>query len=103
MLARVWRTNSSSASAALRQEQREWMLFDRNSEGAPDWQVADPHLRGQKKGEYVPNRGYAIPLGRSEILLSVIGPKGLLTPLQGAPRPLLLKLHRESTFHDLEY
>jgi hypothetical protein len=24
-------------------------------------------------------------------------------PLQGAPRPLLLKLHRESTFTDLDY
>jgi len=84
-------------------EQHEWMLFDRNSEGVLDWQVADPQLRGQRKGEYVPDRGYAVPLGRSEILLTTIGPRGLVTPLQGAPRPLLLKLHRESTFQDLEY
>jgi len=65
--------------------------------------VADAHLRGQWKGEFVPERGYAVPLGRSEILLSVTGPRALVTPLQGAPRPLLLKLHRESTFQDLEY
>ncbi len=84
-------------------EQHDWMLFDRKSEGTKDWQVDDPQLRGKLKGEYVPERGYAVPLGRSEILLSVIGPKGLVTPLQGTPRPLLLKLHRESTFVDLEY
>ena len=84
-------------------EQHDWMLFDRNSKGAKDWQVADPLLRGQVKGDFVPERGYAVPLGRSEILLSVTGPRALVTPLQGAPRPLLLKLHRESTFHDLEY
>lgn len=84
-------------------EQHDWMLFDRNSEGVKDWQVADAHLRGRMKGEFVPERGYAVPLGRSEILLSVTGPRALVTPLQGAPRPLLLKLHRESTFQDLEY
>lgn len=84
-------------------EQHEWVLFDRHSEGVQDWQVADPQLRGRRKGEYVPDRGYAVLLGRSEILLATIGPRGLMTPLQGTPRPLLLKLHRESTFQDLEY
>lgn len=84
-------------------KEHEWVLFDRNSEGVKDWQVADIHLRGQRKGEFVPERGYAVPLGKSEILLSVTGPRALVTPLQGAPRPLLLKLHRESTFQDLEY
>lgn len=84
-------------------DQHDWMLIDRNSKGTQDWQVADPQLRGKLKGDYVPDRGYAVPLGRSEILLTTIGPRGLMTPLQGAPRPLLLKLHRESTFQDLEY
>ena len=72
-------------------EDHDWMLFDRNSTG----------LNG--KGKYVPDRGYAVPLSRSEILLSVTGPRELKTPQQGAPHPLLLRLHRESTFQDLEY
>jgi hypothetical protein len=84
-------------------EKHDWILFDRKSEGIRDWQIADPNQRGLQKGEYVPERGYAVPLGRFEILLTTIGPRGLMTSIQGAPRPLLLKLHRESTFEDLEY
>ncbi len=72
-------------------EDHDWLLFDRNSAG----------LSG--KGKYVPDRGYAVPLSGSDILLSVTGPRELKTPLQGAPHPLLLHLHHESTFHDLEY
>jgi hypothetical protein len=37
------------------------------------------------------------------MLLSVTGPFDIKLPFQGLPRPLLLKLHRESTFTDLEY
>jgi hypothetical protein len=84
-------------------DRHDWVLFDRDSEGVQDWQVTDPELRGQRKGQFVPQRGYAVPIGRSEILLSVVGPMALVTPLQAAPHPLLLKLHRESTFQDLEY
>jgi hypothetical protein len=84
-------------------DDHDWLLFDRNSEGARDWQSPDPALRGRVKGKYVPERGYAIPLGHRETLLTVIGPRGLITPQQGAPRPLLLTLHRESTFVDTEY
>ena len=72
-------------------EEHGWVLFDRNSTG----------VRG--KGKYVPDRGYAVPLSRSDILLSVAGPQEIKTPLQGVPHPLLLHLHHESTFHDLEY
>ena len=84
-------------------EHHPWMLFDCNRVEVEGRNQADPSLRAQRKGEFVPDRGYAVPLSRWEILLSVIGPKGLTTSLQGAPRPLLLKLHRESTFQDLEY
>src|SRR5439155_18945750 len=38
-----------------------------------------------------------------EMLVSVTGPRELKVPTQGAPQPLLLKLHRESTFTDLDY
>lgn len=72
-------------------EDHDWVLFDRNSMG----------ISG--KGTFVPERGYAIPLSRSEILLSVTGSRDLKTMLQSVPNPLLLCLHRESTFRDLEY
>jgi hypothetical protein len=84
-------------------EDHSWYLLDRNSAGKQDWIVRDAFLRGRIKGECVPERGYAVPLGRYEILLTVTGPRELRTPLQGVPHPLLLKLHPESTFHDLEY
>ncbi len=76
-------------------EEHDWVLFDRNNAGVPERQTT--------KGECVPERGFAVPLDRSEILLTVTGPRQLKTPLQGAPHPLLLRLHRESTFQDLEY
>jgi len=84
-------------------EDHDWLLFDKASLGVKDWAIADQHLRGRMKGEYVPERGYAVPLSKSEILLSVTGPSQLKSPLHGAPRPLVLHLHRESTFTSLEY
>lgn len=84
-------------------EDHDWVLFDRNSKGVQDWRTADPRLRGKWKGACVPDRGYAVPLGQRAILLCTTGPKELKTPLQGAPRPLVLNLHAESTFQDLEY
>jgi hypothetical protein len=84
-------------------EAHDWVLFDRNGAGVQDWASGDPRLRGRWKGEWVPDRGYAVPLGERAMLLCTTGPRELKSPLQGAPRPLLLNLHRESTFVDLEY
>jgi hypothetical protein len=73
-----------------------------------DWAVFDQASRGRSsgravRGRFVPGRGHAIKIGRREMLLSVTGPFDMKLPFQGLPRPLLLKLHRESTFTDLEY
>jgi hypothetical protein len=72
-------------------DEHEWMLFDQNSDGY------------KERGRGVPDRGHAVEVSRSEMLVSVAGPREMKLPLQGLPRPLLLKLHRESTFTDLEY
>ena len=72
-------------------DEHDWALFDQNSEG----------YRG--RGQHVPRRGHAVRVSRSEMLVSVTGPHDMKLPLQGVPRPLLLKLHRESTFSDLDY
>jgi len=76
-----------------------WKLFDLNSKGIFDWE------NGQKriKGEYVPYRGCYVPLGPKASLLSLTGPHQLKTHLQGCPEPLLISLHKESTFSSLDY
>lgn len=76
----------------------EWMMFDRAGSGISSWATS-----GRAKGYYVPDRGYAVPIGTHEMLLSVSGPMDLKSALHGAPKPLLLMLHRESTFTDIEY
>ena len=76
---------------------------------AHDWMLLDPDNtglergRGRFQGAGIPRRGLAVPLGRHELLVTVHGPRDLKTATQGAPRPLLLKLHRESTFDDIHY
>ena len=72
-------------------DDHDWLLFDQHSSG----------YNGRGKG--VPGRGHAIKVSRSEMLISVTGPRDMKLRLQGLPKPLLLKLHRESTFTDMEY
>ena len=72
-------------------DDHDWLLFDQHSSG----------YNGRGKG--VPGRGHAIGVSRSEMLVSVTGPRDMKLRLQGLPKPLLLKLHRESTFTDMEY
>jgi hypothetical protein len=79
-------------------DEHDWVMFDQGSAGVSKAGSGRP-----PKGRLVPGRGYAVRISRSEILLSVTGPYDMKLPLQGLPRPLRLKLHRESTFTDLEY
>lgn len=72
-------------------DDHDWLLFDQHSSG----------YNGRGKG--VPGRGHAIGVSRSEMLVSVTGPRDMKLRLQGLPKPLLLKLHRESTFTDMDY
>jgi hypothetical protein len=76
-------------------EDHDWMLLDRASPGIGQGTRA--------KGRYVPARGHTVRVSGSEILVSVCGPRDLKLASHGAPRPLLVKLHRESTFTDLDY
>ena len=72
-------------------DDHDWLLFDQNGSGY------------NGRGVGVPGRGHAVAVSRSEMLISVTGPRDMKLRLQGLPKPLLLKLHRESTFTDLEY
>ncbi|MFD7957139.1 Piwi domain-containing protein [Streptomyces anthocyanicus] len=76
----------------------DWVMFDRTSAGIRGW-GAD----SRTKGHYVPERGHAVPMGKRELLVAVGGPMDLKSALHGVPKPLLLKLHPQSTFTDIEY
>jgi hypothetical protein len=60
--------------------------------------VFDP---GEK--QRVPPRGIVVRLGNSEALVTVLGPTDVRREATGFPRPVCVKVHRASTFTDLEY
>lgn len=51
----------------------------------------------------VPPRGVVVRLGNSEALVTVQGPTEVRREATGFPRPVCVKVHRSSTFTDLEY
>ena len=57
----------------------------------------------ERKGTYAPERGLMLKLNRGEALLSFKGARELRQPQDGIPQPVLLRLHRNSTFKDLTY
>jgi len=73
-------------------------LFDKNQSGAQDWTQG-----GIMKGILVPERNFAIRIGSRQMLLTLTGPRQLKTATQGCPKPVLVSLHRESTFTDMNY
>jgi hypothetical protein len=58
---------------------------------------------GVTKGQYVPERGTIVQLGRYTRLLATDGPALLKRADSPLPRPLLVHLHKESTYRDLTY
>lgn len=55
------------------------------------------------RGEKTPVRGLYAEIGAHDTLLTLTGPQQLKRPTDGLPKPLLLSLHRDSTFKDLIY
>ncbi len=74
-----------------------FLLFDTRQRGERDYRT------GQVKGEFVPMRGLYQPLSAREALVTLTGPKELKQADDGIPFPVLLSLHRNSTFVDLDY
>ncbi|MBI2849386.1 MAG: hypothetical protein HYX88_04580 [Chloroflexi bacterium] len=70
-------------------------VLDCNQRGIPVGQ--------RKKGELVPERGWGISISRNAMLLTLTGPVQLKTPTQACPKPMLVRLHKESTFRDTGY
>ena len=78
-------------------EKHPYMLFDKSQTGTFDYET-----RGTK-GVYAPARGQYLELGNREVLVSLTGPRDVKRPQDGTPRPLLLNLHRDSSFTDMTY
>jgi hypothetical protein len=72
-------------------EDHPYLLFDNESVG----------VKG--RGEKTPVRGLFAEVGNNETLLTLTGPQQLKRPTDGLPKPLLLSLHRDSTFTDIIY
>lgn len=76
-------------------ESSPYCLFDLEQEGK---------YAGQGfKGVFAPPRASVMRLSFREILLSLVGPSELKQSTDGLPRPLLIKVHRQSTFSDCVY
>ena len=79
-------------------EDHPYLLFDEaQTEGVWDRQSRT------KKGLYAPSRGQWLKLGDYEGLLVLTGAKEVKRPGDGLPRPVLLRVDKESTFKDLRY
>lgn len=59
--------------------------------------------KDQVRGRMVPARGWMVSLSEHDMLVSTTGGKELKKPTDGAPSPVLLHLHHQSTFRDLRY
>lgn len=59
--------------------------------------------KAKTKGKFVPERGTILQIGRSTRLLSTNGPKLIKREPAPLPAPLLIHLHKQSTFADLAY
>jgi len=73
-----------------------FQIFDENEQGTPAG-------RGVHKGIYAPPRGLCVRMSSHEALLCLKGARELKQADDGHPSPLLLRLHRESSFRDLTY
>lgn len=78
-------------------QQHPYLLFDEAQDGVPDYETKT------RKGAFAPERGKTLELGKAETLLVLTGPRDVKRPEDGLPSPVLLRLHRESTFTDMTY
>lgn len=78
------------------------VLFDSNNPGTKSFAG---FARGVEvmKGEFAPLRGTYLTLNKSNAILSLTGSKEVKKPTDGLPYPVLLHLHRSSTFTDMKY
>jgi len=77
-------------------EQHPQMLFDEQQQGRSCGAAG-------KKGVFAAQRGLHLRLSGCEMLLALKGPNEVKRPVDGIPKPLLLRLGSGSDFTDMEY
>lgn len=75
------------------------LLVDPDQKGVPDFRSISKDM----KGVMAPARSLCLHLNGKESLLVLTGPKEVKRAFDGLPQPVLLRLHRGSTFHDMTY
>jgi hypothetical protein len=78
-------------------QEHDTVLFDSDNAGAKSYSA------GVMKGEFAPTRGTYLTLNKSNTILSLTGAREVKKPTDGLPYPVLLHLHRSSTFTDMKY
>jgi argonaute-like protein implicated in RNA metabolism and viral defense len=83
-------------------QEHDTVLFDSDGIGVKSYSAG---VRGEDvmKGEYSPTRGTYLTLNKSNTILSLTGAREIKKPTDGLPYPVLLHLHRCSTFTDMKY
>jgi hypothetical protein len=84
-------------------EEHPFQIYDVNQNGVTHKFDKNYSYKGLTKGKFVPQRGSLVQINPREVLLTLTGPDQLITPFQGNPKPLLISLHRDSTFSDVNY
>lgn len=78
-------------------ENHPYLVFDTEQQGVFDRDTQ------RTKGIFASPRGSYIKISDREILLTLTGVNEVKKPSDGMPRPILLKLHHQSTFTDMTY
>lgn len=78
-------------------EDHPYLLFDKGQEGQRVFSGKTP------KGKYAPTRGWFFRISEYDVLLCLTGAKELKKSEDGMPWPVLIRLHRNSTFKDTTY
>ncbi|WP_244148124.1 argonaute/piwi family protein [Syntrophobacter fumaroxidans] len=78
-------------------EQHPYLLFDKSQSGVVDFETK------RTKGVFAPKRASTLQLSKRAVLLCLTGPSEVKRPEDGVPSPLLLELHRDSSFTDMTY
>lgn len=78
-------------------EDHPYLLFDEKQNGVNDY------ASRRQKGVFAPSRGLFLRLSAHEVLMTLTGPREVKRPDDGMPHPILLRLHRNSTFRDTSY
>ena len=77
------------------------VLFDSDNPGAKSFAAGMARGVDVMKGEFAPMRGTYLTLNKSNAILSLTGSREVKKPTDGLPYPVLLHLHRSSTFSGL--